>query len=124
LCLSRDLKANAKALAFTMFDIKMSNIIFHYCYRDAANYKNHNAIVFSNPDNIPLSQIKSAIHAALIDEEYFYHEAFGLPPLFFNGHCLEKDPNWHECLTITLTTGQPTESISITEFLTQLSQKK
>jgi hypothetical protein len=99
----------------------MPNISFSYLYRDSSNYKNDKTIIFANPDDIPLLQIKEAITVTLIDGEYFYHDAFGLPSLFFNGECLEKDPSWHEFLEVSNAIERPTESISITEFLQRIN---
>lgn len=99
----------------------MPNLSFYYLYRDSSNYKNHNTIVFTNPDNKSIKQIQDAIIDALIDGEYFYHDSFGIQPLFFDGKCLEEDPSWHEFLKVSNTPDQPTENISITEFLERIN---
>jgi hypothetical protein len=37
------------------------NIKFTYLYRDAANYKQYNELVFANPNELPIQKIQSAI---------------------------------------------------------------
>ncbi len=97
----------------------MPNISISYRYRDSANYKNHSTLVFANPDNISIEEVRDSVTALLIDGEYFYHEAFGVPALYFNGECREEDPTWHELVAIDQTSDGPTEAYSIKAFLQQ-----
>ena len=72
------------------------NIRFNYLYRDASNYKKHNAEVFSNKANIPIAEIDTIIRSVLIDGEWFYNEKWGLPDLHFNNWDEDIDHHWHE----------------------------
>ncbi len=48
------------------------NIKFSYRYRDFANYKRHNEVVFSNPSNKSIQEVEQFIKAHLFDDKLFY----------------------------------------------------
>ncbi|MDB5015400.1 MAG: hypothetical protein JWQ84_232 [Mucilaginibacter sp.] len=74
----------------------MPNIKFNYLYRDSANYKKFGYVVFSNHNNIELSELESLIRSKLIYETWFYADEWNLPELFLE-HCdFRFDPTWHE----------------------------
>lgn len=62
----------------------MPNIKFNYLYRDASNYKQFGYIVLSNPNNIAINIVREGIISNLIDTEYFFADALGIPSLFFD----------------------------------------
>lgn len=74
----------------------MPNIKFNYLYRDSANYKKYGSVIFSNPDNIELSEIETLIRCKLIDGKWFYADEWGLPELFLETFDNRIDPTWHE----------------------------
>jgi hypothetical protein len=74
----------------------MPNIKFSYLYRDGGNNKNHNSIIFDNPDNIEVSVLEKLIKSNLIDGMWFYVNEWKLPDLHFKTWCERIDHGWHE----------------------------
>jgi len=74
----------------------MPNIKFNYRYRDGANYKRFNSVIFANPTGIDLSTLEDIIRSKLIDETYFYADEWGLPEIFTETWHFRNDPSWHE----------------------------
>ena len=56
----------------------MPNIKFNYRYRDGSNYKNHGSAIFSNPQNIKLKFLDKLIKSKLIEDTWFYADAWQL----------------------------------------------
>ena len=100
------------------------NIKFFYLYRDGANYKNFNEVVFCNPLNLPIEKIEEAIQKSLIDGQWFYAKKWNLPDLHFKEYTWDTkiDHDWHEFEGLEQTEESVTESISIEDFLSRLSQ--
>ena len=71
------------------------NIKFSYLYRDGANYKQFNKIVFNNPTNLTLLEIEAAINAKLIDNQWFVAIDWGLPDLHFKEYTWDSAPFRH-----------------------------
>jgi hypothetical protein len=94
----------------------MPNIKFNYLYRDSANYKKYGSVIFSNPDNIELSEIETFIRSKLIDGQWFYADEWGLPELFLETFDYRIDPTWHEFEEVEFTDDITTQSITIEEF--------
>jgi hypothetical protein len=95
----------------------LNNIKFSYLYRDYGNYKLFGETIFSNPENISLSEIDARIKAKLIDGEYFNPEAWGIPRLSFENYIPEQDHDWHEFEGVEITEVCHTTKITIAEFL-------
>jgi hypothetical protein len=74
----------------------MPNIKFNYLYRDAANYKSFNSIIFSNSQNIELPILENLIHSKLISHHWFYASQWQLPDLHFGTWNNELDHTFHE----------------------------
>jgi hypothetical protein len=74
----------------------MPNIKFNYLYRDSANYKKYGFVIFTNPDDIELSEIEVLIRSKLNDGEWFYADEWGLPELLLETFDFRVDPTWHE----------------------------
>ena len=100
----------------------MPNIKFNYRYRDAANYKRHGFVIFSNPDNIELSEIETLIRAKLIDGEYFYANEWSLQELFLKTFDYSVDPTWHEFESVEYTDDIATQFPSIEGFKSLLEK--
>ena len=47
------------------------NLKFSYLYRDGANYKNYNEVIFSNPNSRPVGEVDAIIKEGLIDRTWF-----------------------------------------------------
>ena len=95
-------------------------IEFNYLYRDYANYKNHNCVIFSNKENIPVEDIATAIQNKLIDGVWFYANKWNVPDLHFEKWDEEIDHNYHEFGSVQNTTDAPTDARDIKEFLQHL----
>jgi hypothetical protein len=99
--------------------VSKPNLKFNYLYRDAGNYKNFGSVVFSNPHCFTIEKITDLINDNLIDNEFFYHDKFGVPPLFFNNQNTD-DITWHEFENLEFTDDKPTSEISIADFLSNI----
>ena len=73
----------------------MPQIKLSYLYRDNSNYKNFGEVVFANPLQIELEEIRHSIVPNLIDGEFFIAKEWGLPELFFDDTTID-DHGWHE----------------------------
>jgi len=99
-----------------MKDFK-NNIRLNYLYRDAGNYKLHGATIFSNPENLAVSDIEREIKSRLIDGEFFEPVKWKLTPLGFEKWNDDLDHFWNEYESIQNTSEEPTVNKTITKFL-------
>ena len=97
------------------------NIKLYYIYKDFKNYKKHNELVFLNPNCKPLEEIKSTIHAHLIDGQYFYASEWKVPDLHFENWDTDEDHFLHEFGSVEETNQPTTNNISIEDFLVTVS---
>lgn len=67
------------------------NIQLSYLYRDAGNYKLFGQVIFRNPENLSIDEIKSKIQVKLIEGEFFNAEKWGLPALQFENYLQDMD---------------------------------
>ncbi len=79
------------------------NICMEYLYRDAGNYKNWGAVVFSNPNGISAEVAEKLAHEFLIDQSYFVATEIEVPDLHFSSYNADLDHNWHEFHAFTKT---------------------
>ena len=95
------------------------NIKFCYIYRDGANYKNYNEIIFSNPNSINLLEIEKLIQQKLIDDKWFYCKEWNVQDIHFKefAYDSEIDVDWHEFEAIEETTEGTSQQNSIEDFL-------
>ena len=102
------------------------NIKFSYLYRDGANYKNYNDVIFSNPLAKTLVDVEQIIRANLIDETWFVAKYWNLPDMHFKeyGWDSDMDHDWHEFDSAEETQEAATQEISIEDFLDQIGKKK
>ena len=102
------------------------NIKFNYLYRDGANYKNFNEIIFDNPCSRSREEIETVIRNFLIDETWFVADKWDLPDMHFQEYPWnsEIDHEWHEFDCLEETTEQSTENKSIEDFLNLIQVKK
>ena len=71
------------------------NIKFRYLYSDVGNYKNFGNVVFSNPDDISLVEIKDSLVNAFCQKIFFVAEQIGLQEHFFEGFPSGDDISFH-----------------------------
>ena len=102
------------------------NIKFNYLHRDGANYKNHNAVVFVNPNNKSKEELEIVIKNSMVDGMWFVANHWNLPDMHFQEYRWnsEIDHDWHECDCLEEISDMPTEKISIEDFLNQIQNKK
>lgn len=107
-------------LAFIKY---IMNIKFCYRYRDAANYKQHNEIIFGNPTKLLLPEIEKAIRKNLIDESWFVAKKWDVPDMHFKEYAWDSeiDHDWHEFDCI-VETNESIEKISIADFLNHIGR--
>ncbi len=95
------------------------NILFYYKYRDGANYKQHNEIVFSNPLKREIKEIELIILEKLIDGLWFVADDWSIPNQFFKEYNWDNkiDHNWHEFDGIKESDKEVTEKNTIEDFI-------
>ncbi|HLP12192.1 MAG TPA: hypothetical protein VK177_09700 [Flavobacteriales bacterium] len=98
----------------------MSNILFTYCYRTATNEKTSSEIIFSNPDDLSMGDIEYKLKSRLIDQEYFNHSDFMVPPLYGEYPDFDKNPTVHEFLGVALTNSKENDKRTISDFITNI----
>ena len=96
------------------------NIKITYLYRDAGNYKLYGQVVFGNPENIALEEIRNRINAHLIDGEFFEAKKWGVPELKFENYLPKLDHNWCEFEEVTSSSLEITDERTIAEFLCKI----
>ena len=93
------------------------NTSFYYIYKDFANYKKHNEIIFLNPTGKPLEEIDTIIRSHLIDGRWFYASEWKVPDLHFENWDTEEDHFLHEFGSVTETNQAAQSSTTIDEFI-------
>lgn len=95
------------------------NIKFSYLYRDGANYKQYNELIYANPSNIPFEEIEMTIMKHLTDSTWFVADDWHIPNMFFEDYIWnnEVDHNWHEFISVKETNDETTEIETIDSFL-------
>ena len=99
----------------------MNNVRFCYLYRDGSNFKSWGEVLFSNPENLSVSEIKEKIIQAFLPDNLFVASQISIPEkfLFANGKYTEYDHCYHEFDCLEMCADEPTDSSSrsISEFL-------
>ncbi|HEY4194096.1 MAG TPA: hypothetical protein VGM63_01065, partial [Mucilaginibacter sp.] len=95
----------------------MPNIKFSYLYRDSANYKKFDWVIFNNASFISIKELETFIRSKLIYGEWFYGDQLKLPELLLDTFNFRIDPTWHEFESVELTTDLPTSALSLVEFI-------
>ena len=83
-----------------------------HLYRDYANYKNYNSVIFNNDTNLDFGFIEVSIRSSLIDGEWFYASIWGLPDLHFENFDDQNDHPYHEYEGIETTEESGSMNIS------------
>jgi len=74
------------------------NVRFTYVYRDGANYKNWNTVIFSNPERVSLASMKARLENAFLVDGMFVADQIHIPEVFLypdwridqEDHCLHE----------------------------------
>ena len=100
------------------------NIKFNYLYRDASNYKNYNSIIFSNSENLSITDIEKMITSNLIDQQFFVASKINIPEIFLSSEYgfNEDDHSWHEFESLEETDEAVTDELNrnISDFVNEL----
>ncbi|MGZ3812885.1 MAG: hypothetical protein ACXVB0_09555 [Mucilaginibacter sp.] len=102
----------------------MPNIKFNYRYRDGANYKNHDFVIFKNDHSIGIDELEFLIKSKLIDETWFYADEWKLPELFFSFFDYKTDPTWHEFKCVECTDEAANSKLTLSQFVQELENVK
>jgi hypothetical protein len=105
----------------------MSNVKFHYLYRDGSNYKKWAEVVFSNADDLPAAVITRVLRDAFLEDGLFIahqvriHEVFlaSEGELTFDDHC------YHEFESVESTSAAPNDQRgrSIRNFMEEVAKE-
>ena len=99
----------------------MKNIRFCYLYRDGGNFKSWGEVLFSNPENLSVTEIEEKIIQAFLPDKLFVASQISIPEkfLFADGRYTEYDHCYHEFDCLQICADEPTDSSnrSISEFL-------
>lgn len=98
-------------------DRLMKNIQLNYRYRDADNYKQFGAVVFSNPRGVTVEEASALLIPKLISQEFFVPDDWGLPRLHAAPYNPAVDHEWHEFEDFEETEESFTDEREIGEFL-------
>jgi hypothetical protein len=102
------------------------NILFCYKYRDGANNKQYNEIIFANPQNTELKEIELLIRQKLIDGLWFVVDDWKIPNQFIKNYMWgnEIDHNWHEFDGVEETKDETTERNTIEDLVSLIKLTK
>jgi len=95
----------------------MPNIKFNYLYRDRANYKKFDWVIFHNEPSISIEELEKLIKSKLIYGEWFYADQWKLPEIFLDSFDHKIDPTWHEFESIEYTDEPPNAILTVTGFI-------
>jgi hypothetical protein len=103
----------------------MSNIKFHYLYRDASNYKKWSDVVFSNGEGLPPDAVTEALRNAFSGGVLFTASQIRVPEvfLFSEYHLTPDDHCFHEFYSVEATSDVANDSHgrSIREFVAEVA---
>lgn len=104
----------------------LMNIKFSYLYRDGANYKQFNEVVFGNPSKLSVQEIETTIKENLIDSQWFVAKDWRVPDMHFKEFSWDSeiDHDWHEFESIEETLELVTTENHIEDFLSIVSKTK
>jgi hypothetical protein len=95
----------------------MPNIKFNYLYRDRANYKKFDWVIFKNEPSISIEELETLIRSKLIYGEWFYADQWKLPEIFLDSFDHKIDPTWHEFESVEYSDEPPNTTMDIQEFV-------
>jgi len=99
----------------------MPNIKFNYLYRDSANYKNFNSIIFENDQSASIEDLESLFKSKLIDGEWFYADQWKVAEIFLGTFDFKIDPTWHEFESVEYSNEPANSTFMLAEFVGILS---
>ncbi|HXD09484.1 MAG TPA: hypothetical protein VN653_05435 [Anaerolineales bacterium] len=104
----------------------MGKIKFNYLYRDGANFKSWDEVIFKNPEHLTLEEIESRLIDAFLPDKLFVAHQISIPEkfLFVNGKFTKFDHCYHEFDSVEICQENPTDGLrrSINDFLKIVEQ--
>ncbi len=99
------------------------NVKFNYLYRDGANYKNFNSVIFKNSKNLQIGDIDASVRSKLIDGTWFFASNWKIPDMHFKECSWDSqiDHEWHEFESVEVTMENVTEKDDIADFVDYIS---
>lgn len=91
-----------------------------YMYRDAGNYKLFGSKAFSNTSNLDVDEVRRRLEAKLTDGLYFVPETWGIERLQFDKFDRGEDHDWHELVSIEVSSKVGEAVSDIKDFLQKL----
>jgi len=78
----------------------MAQLKLHYMYRDGANWKESDCVIFANAQNLSAEGVQEMIEECLFDDGNFIAESIGLPTLYFDDDSAPDAHGLHEFLRV------------------------
>ena len=78
----------------------MTQLKLHYMYRDGANWKENDCVIFANAQNLSAEVVQEMIEECLFDDGNFIAESIGFPTLYFDDDSAPDAHGLHEFLRI------------------------
>ncbi|HET7142373.1 MAG TPA: hypothetical protein VFI68_00010 [Anaerolineales bacterium] len=99
----------------------MNNVKFNYLYRDGSNYKSWGEVIFSNPENLTVTEIEEKFLHAFLPDKQFIASQISIPEkfLFMGGKFTRYDHCYHEfdCVEVCQEDSNDSLARTITDFL-------
>ena len=105
----------------------MSNVRFHYLYRDGSNYKKWAEVVFSNDEGLSLDAVTEALRNGFSRDGLFIAHQVRVPETFLAAeyNLTPDDHCFHEFDSVEVTPDVPNDrySRSICEFVAEVARE-
>ena len=98
----------------------MPNFKFSYLYRDSANYKKFDLVIFNNAPPISIEELETLIKSKLIYDQWFYANQWNLPEIFVDSFDYKIDPTWHEFESVEYTDEPANSEFILAKFIDTL----
>ena len=93
------------------------NVVFDYMYRDYDNWKMPGAVVFANPDGLPLDAATTRLRAACCEENNFNARQAGVPEVYYENTDVEAEQIYHEFCGLELTERAVSDARTLLQFV-------
>jgi len=105
----------------------MSNVKFHYLYRDGSNYKKWGDVVFSTLDDLSIESILKSLRESFSEDGLFIAHQVRIPEVFLaDEYPLSDDDHcFHEFADVELTLDATNDKCnrSIGEFVAEVGKE-
>ena len=87
----------------------MAQLKLQYMYRDGANWKESDYMIFANTQNLGAEVVQEMIEECLFDDGNFIAESIGLPTLYFDDGSDPDAHGLHEFLRVNECDSEPND---------------